>query len=40
MPKWEDVGLRSVLEGRYLIVYAMGVETIVILGIKEARRDR
>ena len=40
VPKWEDVGLRVLLEGRYLIVYAVGVETIVILGIKDARRDR
>ena len=30
MPKWEDVGLRSILEGRYLILYAVGVETIVV----------
>jgi plasmid stabilization system protein ParE len=35
---WEEVGLRSLVEGNYRIVYAVGAETIVILGIISARR--
>lgn len=40
MPGHERLRVRELIEGRYLISYVVGVETIVILGISPAMMDR